>query len=119
MPDPKAPGAPTGRSSALYDAVTDEYELSRHELALLDELVGTLDLIDDLAAVLAAEGLMSDSSQGRRVHPAAAELRQQRIVAARLLAALRIPVDEDGMPDGGRRLQRRPVRGFYGMGGDE
>jgi hypothetical protein len=42
----------------------------------------------------------------------AAELRQQRIALARLIAALRIPTDAS---DG--RSQARPLRGVYGIAG--
>jgi hypothetical protein len=45
-----------------------------------------------------------------------AELRQQRLAAARLLVALRIPDAEEGSGagnQGGRRTQRRGTRGVY------
>lgn len=56
------------------------------------------DLCDRLQTVLDADGVMSESSQGVRVHPAAVELRQQRIVLARLLAALNVPSGEEETP---------------------
>jgi len=43
-----------------------------------------------------------------KAHPALVESRQQRIVFARLLAALRLPDDQHG-----ERPQRRQVRGVY------
>jgi hypothetical protein len=44
-----------------------------------------------LNRVLAAGGLVVDGQRGPRVSPLAAELRQQRLVVARLTACLGIP----------------------------
>ena len=101
----------------VWEAVTAEYDCEAHELALLHELGRSLDLLDNRAAVLAAEGVMQDSPQGRRVHPAAGEARQQRIVAARLSAALRLPAGDEDDPTAVRRPQRRQVRGVQIIGG--
>jgi hypothetical protein len=90
-----------------------EYELDRHEETLLREACRTSDSLDDLQALLEAEGVMSESSQGVRVHPALVELRQQRVTFARLLTALRIPTGEHA--DAGRTQVRGGVRGVYGV----
>jgi hypothetical protein len=65
----------------------------------------TADLLDRLQTVLDDEGPMATSSQGVRVHPAATELRQQRVTFARLLAALGVPSGAEGeeKPRGGAR----------------
>ncbi|WP_262391383.1 hypothetical protein [Nocardiopsis sp. CNR-923] len=47
-----------------------------------------------------------------RTHPALVELRNQRILLARLLVALRVPLGEED--DGAERPQVRAVRGVYG-----
>jgi hypothetical protein len=56
----------------------------------------TLDDLDDLAAVVAAEGRMAVGAKGQPVvHPAVQEARQQRVVLGRLLGQLALP-DADG-----------------------
>jgi hypothetical protein len=96
---------------ALWRAVVAEFELDEHERQLLHETCRTRDLCDRLQTVLDTDGVMSESSQGIRVHPAAVELRQQRIVLARLLAALNVPSGEEGAG-----TQRAP-RGVYAIQG--
>jgi hypothetical protein len=104
----------------LWRAVTGTYELQAHELALLRQAAATLDLLDQLAAVVEAEGVTSTSSQGDRVHPAVVELRHQRIALGRLLAALGIPADE-AADEPGAASRPRPgssaFRGVYAIGG--
>lgn len=87
-----------------------DFELAEHETTVLREACRTADSIDSLQTVLEQEGPMSETSQGRRVHPALVELRQQRIALARLFAALRIPLGE--VEDAGR-TQHRGMRGVY------
>ena len=104
--------APVGLSEAgkrLWCALSDEFELSPHELELLREAASTADQIAALQALVEADGLMMTSPQGQKVHPAAVEARQQRIVLARLLAALRIPAEEDDE----RGSVRGAPRGVY------
>jgi hypothetical protein len=109
-PDPPVGSSAAGRR--LWRSIVEEYELEEHELALLREMTRTVDQLESLAAVLRREGVMHDSPQGQRAHPALIESRQLRIALARLQAALRLPAGEDG---GSRRPQRRMgVRGVYG-----
>lgn len=108
-PDPPRDLKRSGR--ALWRAVVADFDLDEHERQLLHETCRTSDLCDRLQAVLDADGPMSESSQGIRVHPAAVELRQQRITLARLLAALNVPSgDESATP-------ARAPRGVYGIRG--
>lgn len=106
------PTPPTGTKASgrrLWRSVVDGFELEEHELALLREAVRTVDLLDALAEIVADDGPMIDSPQGRRTHPAVIEARQLKIVLARLLAELRLPSNEDD-----RRPQRRGgARGVY------
>ncbi len=107
------PPAGLGTSGqALWRAVVDEYELTEHELVLLREGCRTVDSLDALQTLLDAEGLMGSTSQGPRIHPAMAELRQQRMTLARLLAALHIPTGE--ATEAG---PARAVRGVYQIRG--
>ena len=111
---PKAPRGLRKSGRDLWRAVQSDFELDEHESATLTQACRITDLCDQLQAVLDTEGLMSESSQGARVHPAAVELRQQSIALARLMTALRIPAGE--VTDG--RTQHRPgVRGVYGIKG--
>ncbi|OBK91489.1 hypothetical protein [Mycolicibacter sinensis] len=112
---------PTGRKGRdLRKAVLAAYELAEHEQALLDDAAATVDLIEELSAQIERDGLMTE---GGRVHPAVAEVRQQRITLARLLVALRIPTEDDADGDvpqiqAGARTQRRGLRGIYAVGGN-
>lgn len=108
---PRPPAGLRTSGRALWKAVVGDFELETHELNLLLQAARTADSLDSLQAVLDAEGYMSESSQGPRVHPALVELRQQRITLARLLAALNVPSgDEDAQP-------ARAPRGVYGIRG--
>src|SRR3954447_12683358 len=118
MTKPKPPRRAQRAGKALWNAVLDEYELEEHELLLLREMVRTVDVLDDLEAWVAQDGVMLGSSQGERAHPALVEARQQRITLARLQAALRLPAGDQDDEQGQRRPQRRMgVRGVYGVGG--
>ncbi|MGB9308763.1 MAG: terminase, partial [Mycobacterium sp.] len=91
------PSAPLDLREAgrrLWEKTLAEIEFQPHELELLGETCRTLDAVRLLQNQLDADGVIDISPQGRRVHPALPELRQQRIVLARLLAALQIPDDE-------------------------
>lgn len=110
----KTPPAPPGlckSGRALWCAVVADFDMSEHEHLLLLNACRTADLCDRLEATLTADGPMAESSQGIRVHPAASELRQQRITLARLLAAINVPTGEEVAPP-----VRRP-RGVYGPRG--
>lgn len=123
MADPKVPRPPVGTGASgrrLWRDVLGSYELEEHELALLREMVRTVDQLDDLAAIVDAEGTMVPGpALTRRVHPAIVEARQLRLALARLSASLRLPAGEEGdQPKHLRRPQRRGgARGAYGIRG--
>lgn len=111
---PKPPRGTGKAGAALWRDVLAEYDLEQHELLLLREAVRTVDVLDTLTALVAAEGAVVTSPQGNKAHPALVEARQQRITLARLLAALRLPAGEEEAGD--RRPQRRVgVRGVYAV----
>ncbi len=110
----KAPAGLDAAGRVLWAAVTRDYELSAHELAILTEAARTVDLLTRLEAEVIEHGAVVESPQGRRANPAAVEARQQRITLARLLAALRIPLDDSASSN---RTQARPLRGVYGVAG--
>jgi hypothetical protein len=98
---PKGLQAPGRR---LYREITGRFELDAAESAILVQACRTADSLEDLQGVLDAAGVTDDRG---RPSPVLGELRQQRLVLARLVAALRIPDAE------GARPQRRAIRGVY------
>jgi hypothetical protein len=108
----KAPPPPRGAQKAgrrLWRAVLGSFELDEHELTLLRQAVHVADLCDALQATVDDAGPLLDG----KVHPAVVELRQQRIVLARLVVALRVPMGEQD--EGAERTQYRGTRGVYGI----
>lgn len=103
-PDPPAGLGESGR--ALWLEVARSYEMDHEQDRLqLVQVCRTADLCDRLHEVVVTEGPLAESSQGIRTHPAVVELRQQRIVLARLLAALGVPSEAS------------PARGVYAIQG--
>ena len=83
------------RGEAVWKAVTDAFELQAHEGELLVEIARTVDLLDALQALVTAQGETLPWGEGIRANPALVELRQHRVVLARMVGALGIPADED------------------------
>lgn len=109
------PGGLKASGRKLWRSTVDDFELEEHELSILREACRTADGIDGLQAAVDRDGVLSESSQGVRAHPALVELRQQRICFARLVAQLGLPTgDEDAAATHG---QRRATRGVYGITG--
>ncbi len=111
QPPPKGSKA-AGRR--LWAAVLSDFELDEAELALLRQAVRVADTCEDLKVLVDDEGPVTGAGERLRAHPALVELRQQRIVLARLIVALRVPLGEDETKQGAPRLQRRSLRGVYG-----
>lgn len=107
------PGLKAG-GKKLWKAVTDEFELGEHELSVLLEASRTVDALDALEKIVRSEGVTHVSPQGVRAHPALVEARQQRVTLAKLVASLRIPLDDD--QEAGRYAQQRSgVRAIKGV----
>lgn len=75
----------------LWRSVTDVYDLDPPEATVFAEACRTVDLLADLRAEVAKTGLMAESAQGIRVHPAAVEARQLTLALAKLLTSLGLP----------------------------
>lgn len=107
--------APAGSKAAgrrLWRAILEKYELEEHELELLRQACRTADLCAELQVVIDRDGPMVANRFREMVpHPAVIELRQQRVVLARLIAALRVPDDSAGA--GARPQRRGGARGVY------
>jgi hypothetical protein len=113
---PRAPEGAGPAGARLWRAVLAEFELAEHELTLLRQAVRVADLCDQLQAVVETEGPMLELDGQRRTHPAVVELRQQRIVLARLIVALRVPLGDQERDGEAPRSQRRALRGVYALG---
>lgn len=107
--------------SRLWADVTGRFDLDENSLSLLRQACRTADLCERLSRVADSEDLIVSRGTGAQaVHPAVVELRQQRLVLARLIQALDIPEDDDEEEDGpalsGRHKNqtRRPDGRFGG-----
>ncbi len=116
----KIPSAPPGTGAAgrrLWRSVVGEWELAEHEVSLLTRACRIADACADLQGIVDVEGVMTTNRLGEvKPHPALVELRQQSLVLARLIVALRVPIGEQEAAHDGR-TQRRGIRGVYGVAG--
>lgn len=115
---PKTPPKGLGSEGRrLWRSVSDAFELEVHEEQLLLEAARTADVISRLVVAVGDE-LVDDKG---RIRPELVELRAQRILFARLVSAMRVPIgtEETGTgKHGPPRLQRRAgVRGMYSLDG--
>lgn len=101
----KTPAGLKAGGRKLWRSVTEEYELGEHELSILLEAARTVDALDALQNIVRDEGVTNTSPQGVRAHPALVEARQQRVTLAKLVASLRIPMDD--VEEQGRLPQKR------------
>jgi hypothetical protein len=117
QPVARCPKGLRGPGKRLWAAVQADYELDEHELVLLREAVRVVDLCDQLQAVIGEDGpVVTDVKGNVRTHPALVELRQERLVLARLIVALRVPIGVGQSSHGAPRLQYRGLRGVQSMG---
>lgn len=96
----------------LWASVMGDYDVEEHERLLLLEACRIADRLDRLAQESADEPLTTHNFKGDEVaNPKLIEARQQGIVFARLLAALRLPAGDEDDPT--RPQRRGGVRGVY------
>lgn len=108
MAVPKSPAGLKAGGRKLWRTVVADFELGEHELVVLLEAARTVDALQALEDIVTEQGVTNVSPQGVRAHPALVEARQQRVTLAKLIAALRIPLDED--QENGRTQRRVGVR---------
>lgn len=103
MADQQPPAGLAVRGSTYWRSIVTDYDLSASELAILTEVCRTLDDLDRLADVIAADGATTLGSTGQTVvHPALTEARGQRLALHRLVSALALPdVEGDSVPTTG------------------
>lgn len=105
---PRPPKGLQVGARALWRSVMNDFELGKHEESVLLQACRIVDLLDELQEVLDKEPAIVSSPQGTKANPAAVEFRQQSLTLAKLMASLRIPLDED--QQSGRGQQRVGVR---------
>jgi len=109
----KPPEGITGAGLELWNRLHDALEFTMTESQIAVELCRTVSLCGLLAKELDALGPVIDGQRGIKVNPIAAELRQQRLTAARLVACLSIPQHPDAAVD---RPSARKLRGVHSIG---
>ncbi len=92
---------------ALWTAITEAVSLDQRDEALLIEAARAKDRLDALDRRIRLKGIALPDG---RPNPLLGEARQQQVVLARLIVALRLPED---LSEPQRRPQRRGVRGAY------
>lgn len=94
--------APAGLGTSgrrLWTATTKEYELSEHELSILESAARELDIIDRLEKGLKDASLIVSGSMGQpTANPLLGEVRQHRTTAASLIKALKLPESDESTP---------------------
>lgn len=108
---PRVPAGLKAGGRKLWKAIADEFELEQHELSVLLEAARTVDSLEALEKIVQAEGVTHQSPQGVRAHPALVEARQQRVTLAKLVASLRIPLDDQESGRTQRRVGFRAING--------
>lgn len=95
---PPGPSDLEARGRRFWRRQVKDFQFAAAELELLTEICRTLDLCETLEDIVRAEGATALGHKGQpTAHPAARELRQQRLALGRLLAQLDLP-DEDDIP---------------------
>ncbi len=86
---PKAPAGLSRRSTRLWRAVLEEFELSPAELEVLRSALVALDRAGQAAQVIAAEGVTTtDRYGGAKMHPACDVEARNRALYGRFVAQL-------------------------------
>lgn len=108
----------SGSLETFYVGKATEYGLALEDddLAILQQITDTADLISELQRDIDANGAVQQTQAGTtKVNPACAELRQQRLALTRLQATLDHRIDKAaGQLRAGGSSGLRPVRGTYG-----
>ncbi|MFI7581718.1 P27 family phage terminase small subunit [Kocuria kalidii] len=94
----RAPRVPRGLGEDgkdLWRAVVKEYDLTESEREILAEACRLRDTLRALREIVAVDGMMQDSPQGRRTHPAVVEARNSSKLLGQHLASLRLPFNDE------------------------
>lgn len=96
-PGTARPPAGLGKAGRrLWRSLIDRFEFDPHELIMVEAAARQADMIAGLEAAIKDDGLtVAGSARQVRVHPAVAEARQSRLALSKLLADLRVPVEDE------------------------
>ncbi|GAA1679659.1 hypothetical protein GCM10009745_24470 [Kribbella yunnanensis] len=93
---PRPPADLQAPGKAFWSRTVSTFELTDSEVQLLRAVCRLLDEIELLEAAIDRDGVVVRGSTGQiRVHPAVAEARGHRVAAARLIAQLALPDQDD------------------------
>lgn len=104
---PKAPPKLGPQGRRFWHDMNEAHTFSVAELRLLERACRHVDTVAKLEELVAREGLVIDSPQGGRTHPAVVELRHQSAALRGLVAALSLPPDEDSAGETARQRRAR------------
>lgn len=110
--DTDPPNDLSGAGLALWLELLGNLDFQPHERQLVVELCRTVMLADMLTGEIDVLGPVVDGMHGPKVNPLVAEIRQQRLVIARLTVALNIPEPDESQ----RPVRRGGPRGVYRKG---
>ena len=104
VPTPPADLTRSGAGRRFWTDTHRAYEIDARDRPVLRELCRSLDEIEQLRAVIAADGVMSVGASGQPVeHPAMGGLRAHRQTVDRLLYRLALPDEEGRRPPSARQ----------------
>lgn len=97
MDKPKAPSGLKAAGRRLWKQLTNgDYEFNSAEIRILEDACREADIIDRIEGELGSAALVVSGSQGQPVaSPLVQEVRQHRMVFKSLVAALKLPDDEE------------------------
>ncbi|CAN5813700.1 hypothetical protein BH23ACT4_BH23ACT4_03610 [soil metagenome] len=99
LPDALADLVPRGRGRRFFRAVLDDFEVGADAFELVSECARMCDELDQLALIVASDGLMVTTDKGDiRVHPAEVERRLLRGELRLALTRLGFPDDAGDVP---------------------
>jgi len=105
----KPPSGLSRRSSALWKAVVEEFELSPAELELLRSALIALDRADEAAKVIKKEGVTAPDRYGSpKVHPAVDVEARSRALYGRFVAQLGIKATVESVRSAGAKPGPKP-----------
>lgn len=96
MPKPSVPRGLCEKAQKLWRETVAVYDLRADELRLLEDACREVDLVEAMVTELRGAPLIVRGSMGQDVeHPLLGEIRQHRVVLARLLKQLDLPDEEE------------------------
>lgn len=106
----RAPDGLGPKSKKLWRSITGEFELRADELRILEDACREVDLVERMEESIQAGSLVVAGSMGQDVAaPLVQEIRQHRATVQKLLAALKLPVEDEGAAAASRSSSARAL----------